>query len=102
MSRPVNLDGHSILMEFHAERRRAHDKHRDDSIETKNWQDPDFLHVVGEEALEVFQAYGATRHGAPPHKVSELRAELVQLGAMTEAWVQAIDAAFQRGDFEPF
>lgn len=75
--------------DFHAERIRAHAKHdpTGGSMERKTWDDPDFLRVVMEEVGEV--AHALTYDAVNP----DLRGELVQVGAMTAAWVDAIDAA---------
>jgi hypothetical protein len=110
--RRVNLDGHSIVMEFHIERRRAHLLHVDDSAETKPWDHPDLFRTWIEEVMEAVQEHGRVAHHGPfgraadllrqghsfeeietqPLVLLALRKELVQVGAMTAMWIAAIDA----------
>lgn len=84
------------VSEFTAERIRAHHKHRGKpggSMEMKDWDAPDWSDVLGEELGEVNRARNDRRHGlleGDEYK-RQLRKELVQLGAMTEAWIAAID-----------
>lgn len=93
--RRVNLSGHGILMEFHAERRRAHEKHSADSCEERLWDDPEVFRTWVEELMEAIQAHS----GGDP---LALRKELIQVGAMTEMWVQAIDDALPAVAQHPF
>jgi chromosome segregation ATPase len=77
--------------DFHRERVRAHEKHEANgqSMESKAWDDAAWLKVVAEEFGEV--AHALTYDSGA--SVADLREELVQLGAMTAAWVDAVDAA---------
>lgn len=86
----------NILIGFHDERIRAHRKHSDKpggSMETKHWDAPDWSDVLGEELGEINRARNDHRHGLLTHDEyrAQLRNELIQLGAMTEAWTAAID-----------
>jgi NTP pyrophosphatase (non-canonical NTP hydrolase) len=76
--------------DMHSERIRAHNKHDTlgGSMERKTWDDPAWLPVVVEEVGEVAHAM---TYDAPD---ADLRTELVQVGAMVAAWIDAIDAEF--------
>src|SRR5690606_2315999 len=82
----------TIADEFHHERQRAHQKHRDKpggSMEMKNWNEADWSDVLMEELGEASRARNDYRHGllTLDDYRTQLRHELVQLGAMTEAWI---------------
>lgn len=81
--------------EIHAERIRAHDKHDHNggSMERKDWSHPIWLAVVGEEFGEVARVLCEDQLGNEPKPAMALRGELVQLGAMVAAWIDAIDRA---------
>lgn len=83
----------NILIDFHNERLRAHAKHADTSMEQKPWDDSAWGDVVGEELGEIHRARNEYRHGnlTLDEYKAKLREELVQLGAMSEAWTAAID-----------
>lgn len=78
----------SPYRDFHSERIRAHAKHdpTGGSMERKSWDDPAWLPVVLEEVGEV--AHAMTYDAKNP----DLRNELVQVGAMVAAWIDALDA----------
>lgn len=93
------LHGFSPYDEFHLERIRAHEKHKDKpggSMEMKSYDDPDWLPVVVEEVGEVAKVLCDLRHGLldSVEARGQLRMELVQVGAMIGAWVAAIDLAY--------
>lgn len=95
----IPMHGFSPYDEFHLERVRAHDKHKDKpggSMEMKSYDEPDWLAVVVEEVGEVAKVLCDHRHGllADPEARGQLRMELVQVGAMVAAWVGAIDASY--------
>lgn len=73
--------------DVHRERIRAHAKHdgRGQSMERKGWDDPIWLPVVTEEVGEVARCL------CDHDDKARLREELVQLAAMTTAWIDAID-----------
>jgi NTP pyrophosphatase (non-canonical NTP hydrolase) len=74
------------------ERIRAHTKHdvNGGSMERKNWDDPIWLAVLVEEVGEVARhRCEAARGKTAP--LGDLREELIQVLAMTAAWVDAID-----------
>lgn len=83
--------------EAHAERQRAHDKHdkpTSPSMERRPWDDPCWRDVLVEEVGEVAKCFNDYRHDeAPDDDVlrRELRKELVQVAAMTCAWIDALD-----------
>ena len=83
----------SIYDEFHAERIRAHEKHdsKGGSMERKDWRDPIWLPVLVEEVGEVARALEALANRDQPRTHAHLREELVQVGAMTAAWIDALD-----------
>lgn len=92
------LTGWRPYHDFDVERHRAHAKHKDKlggSMEMKSYDEPDWLAVVVEEVGEVAKVLCDHRHGliSDDELPIRLREELVQVGAMTAAWVVAIDAA---------
>jgi len=83
----------AVYDEVHAERNRAHAKHgaKGNSRENAHWTDKEWLPILMEELGEAaheltYDAYGGHR--------ARLRAELIQVAAMSAAWIDAID----RGD----
>jgi NTP pyrophosphatase (non-canonical NTP hydrolase) len=92
--------------DMHLERIRAHDKHdvNGDSMERKRFDDAAWLSVLVEEVGEVARALCDFRHQTTDDATlrEHLRDELVQVGAMTAAWLDAIamspigDAGAQR------
>lgn len=77
--------------DVHRERVRAHALHDDrgQSMERRAADDPLWLPVVTEELGEVAQVL--CDDTSKPLDVPHLREELVQLAAMTVAWIDAID-----------
>lgn len=85
-----------VYIDVHRERIRAHNKHDagGDSMEREWWKAGDrWLSVIGEEYGEVCRVLCEVRHGSinDAEYPIKLREELVQLAAMTTAWVAAID-----------
>lgn len=85
-------------VDIHRERIRAHAKHdvNGDSMERAHWMvGHRWLSVIGEEFGEVRRVLYEVRHGniEPEDLPKALREELVQLAAMTTAWIAAIDRA---------
>lgn len=81
--------------DMHRERIRAHDKHdaRDGSMERKPYDHPIWLPVLMEEVGEVARVLCDNELGVlDGDAIHKLREELVQVGAMTAAWIDAIDA----------
>lgn len=79
-----------------AERLRAHIKHQANSAEEQSWTSPNFLTILLEEVGELAKAINEYRVITnQPHKLGrELRAELIQVSAMAQAWIVAIDEVF--------
>lgn len=81
-----------VYADIATERDRAHAKHGDKSTEAEPWQDPRgrrlriLLEEVGEVAAELNDAEVEDR----PVDAARLRAELVQVAAMSAAWADAI------------
>lgn len=77
-----------VYIDFHEERVRAHLKHgaRGNSREDAPANDREWLPILGEEFGEVCRALTYDQ------EKDHLREELVQLGAMTAAWIAAIDS----------
>lgn len=80
---------------MHRERIRAHEKYEDEpggSIEEKSYDEPEWLPVLVEEVGEVARVLNDYRHGALDDDVmaEALHTELVQVGAMAAAWIDAI------------
>lgn len=103
MKRRVNISESDIPLhgwrpyhDFHRERIRAHNKHKDKpngSMEEMLYDAPDWSDVLTEELGEVSRARNDYRHGllTKAEMKAQLRSELVQLGAMAAAWIEAID-----------
>lgn len=81
--------------DMHVERMRAHAKYAPGggSMEKLGWDDPVRLPVLVEEVGEVARALCEHALGNLDRVglVRSLREELVQVGAMTAAWIDAID-----------
>ena len=90
------IKSEQIGREVFSERMRAHLKHGDKSTESQSWTSPVFLTVLVEEIGEVAKAINEYRvFTNQPHRLAhELRAELIQVAAMCEAWIVAIDDVF--------
>lgn len=79
----------------HRERIRAHEKHHNKpggSMEMKDHDDPDWLPVLVEELGEVARVLCEHRHGrlTDDERDDALHLELVQVAAMSAAWIEAI------------
>lgn len=95
MREPADIHA-KVYQAFAVERTRAHLKHKDKpggSMEMRSAFDPEWLAVLVEEVGEASTEINDYRHGLFTKKeyVERLRAELVQVGAMTAAWVAALD-----------
>lgn len=95
------MHGWAPYTAVHYERMRAHAKHdgKGGSMERKDWDDPAWLPVLLEEVGEVARAICEHRHlaSAPEILREELENELIQVAAMTMAWVDALhDVKLQR------
>lgn len=79
--------------DVHIERIRAHAKHGNNSIEHKDFEDAAWLPILLEELGEVSRELNEARHGnrSDSNQLTMLKAELIQLAAMTCAWIAAID-----------
>jgi hypothetical protein len=84
--------------DVHRERIRAHRKHdgTGDSMERKDWRNyATWVTVLLEEVSEVAKVFCDHRHlgelSDREELKKELREELVQVAAMTCAWIDAID-----------
>lgn len=81
----------SPYSDFQRERLRAHQKHDGgNSVERMAWADTRFLPIVVEEVGEVARIlcdFGDDEYAKP----MALREELIQVGAMVSAWIDAID-----------
>ena len=91
----IPMHGWRPYHEMHRERIRAHKKHQDKpggSMEMKVYNDPDWFPVLTEEVGEVAKVLNDYRHGllSKDEARDQLAAELVQVGAMTAAWLDAI------------
>lgn len=79
--------------EVHAERVRAHNKHRANggTVELRRWDDPAWLPVLVEEVGEVARVLCERSLGNVDDDVAvtDLREELVQVAAMACAWIDA-------------
>lgn len=78
-------DDHELYREVLNSRRRAHDKHGDNSIEMIRADDPRWLSILVEEIGEVANAL---TYDGP---TNNLRGELVDVLAVAAAWVDRID-----------
>lgn len=77
----------SVYTDVQAERERAHRKHVNDptgSAEHRDWNDLEWLAILGEEFGEVCKAM--CERDTPEH----LREELIQVAAMACAWSDAV------------
>ncbi len=96
----ISLPGWRPYRDMQHARIVAHAKHqaRGGSMETKIWRDPVFLSVLLEEVGEVANAINEMHQGIRYCDcklcVEHLRMELVQVGAMAAAWIDAIDEVF--------
>lgn len=96
------MHGWKPYSDMHRERIRAHDKHdaRDGSMERKDWTNPIWLPVLVEEVGEIARVLcDAELKVLDGEVAARLREELVQVGAMTAAWIEAVDAAARERHF---
>ena len=97
----IPMHGWLPYSDFHRERIRAHEKHgaAGNSRENAQWADPEWLSILVEEIGEAAHELTYDVQPAPGELDGEagvrarLRKELVQVGAMTAAWIDAIDEA---------
>lgn len=84
--------GPGIWAEVQAERLRAHAKHGDTSMESADPLDPEGVRrdIITEEWGEVAKEYNEARHERRQVDCARLRAELIQMSAMTGAWADAL------------
>jgi NTP pyrophosphatase (non-canonical NTP hydrolase) len=90
----IPMHGWGPYSDMHYERIRAHAKHdsRDGSMERKSFDHPIWLSVLVEEIGEVARVLCDNELDVLDADVMQrLREELVQVGAMTAAWIDAID-----------
>jgi hypothetical protein len=89
----------SIWDEIQAERERAHVKHGATSMESADPLDPEAVHrdIITEEWGEVAQEYNEARHERRQVDCAKLRAELIQMSAMTGAWADSLTALATSG-----
>lgn len=91
----IPMHGWSPYSDMHRERIRAHAKHdqRGGSMERKAWDNSIWLPVVTEEVGEVARVICDNELGLLDQAEVrvKLREELVQVGAMVAAWIDAID-----------
>lgn len=89
----IPVHGWSPYDEVHRERMRAHAKHdvNGHSMERRDWRDAVWLPVLTEEVGEVARVLCEGEDGLTPEHKAHLREELVQVAAMTIAWIDAID-----------
>lgn len=92
----IPMHGWAPYSNMHHERIRAHEKHGGKpggSMEMKSFDEPDWLAVLTEELGECAKEICDFRHGIFDRRefAERLRAELIQVGAMTAAWIDAID-----------
>lgn len=83
----------AVTREILAERESTHKIHGDKSPEETAWTSPMFLSVLTAEIGKVAKAINDLRYTTNmPHKLArELRAELLQVSALSTAWIAAID-----------
>lgn len=81
--------------DMHRERVRAHLKHKDHggSMESRSWDSEWWLSVLGEEYGEICRAICEFNLGniSGGELRIKLKEETTQLGAMTAAWLDALD-----------
>lgn len=82
-----------VYQRIHGERERAHRKHgaRGNSRENATWNDPEWLAVVGEEYGEVCHELTYDTERTTVERAKALRDELIQVAAMSAAWVDSIN-----------
>lgn len=92
---PITGDESDAYEDMHRERMRAHAKHDKNGggMERKPWNATAWLPVLVEEVGEVARALCERALGNTDELTlrAQLREELVQVGAMTAAWIDALD-----------
>ncbi len=78
-------DDHAVHQEVMNARRRAHDKHGENSIESMPATDPRWLTVLVEEVGEI--AHALTYDGPS----EDLRSEMIDASAVLSAWIDSLD-----------
>lgn len=73
------------------ERERAHEKHRDHSMESWPKLSPERYMILAEEVGEVAKEFNDAKVEDRPIDAAALRKELVQVAAMAVAWIAALD-----------
>lgn len=86
MTARLNRD---IWLHVHAERVRAHELHRENSMEELAVEDPMRLAILGEEFGEVAREFCEARHRGE-FDLDKLRTELIQVAAMAGAWADKL------------
>ena len=81
----------SVYADARDERKRAHAKHGDTSMEAFPVDDMNRLAILTEEIGEVAKEFNEARHRGGLVDVLALRKELIQVAAMALAWADAID-----------
>lgn len=93
----IPMHGWRPYSEIHRERIRAHHKHdaNGGSMERKDWDHPIWLAVLTEELGEVARVLCEIQLSNVPAEAGpeEILPELIQLGAMTAAWIEAVQHA---------
>ena len=77
---------HILYREVLNSRRKAHEKHGENSIEAVTWHDPRWLSILVEEIGEV--AHALTYDSGA--SLTDLRSELVDVLAVASAWADKI------------
>lgn len=88
----------SIYRAIHAERERAHRKHRPESAESFGYLAPDWDRIIAEEWGEIARVHNDYRHGVfdAAERDRQLAKEAVQFAAMAAAYAEACVA--RRGE----
>lgn len=89
------MHGWAPYSSIHMERVRAHTKFQDSpamSMEMKDWDHPDWLSVLIEEVGEAAKVLNEYRlsNKSKEETENDLTGELIQVAAMTCAWIDAI------------
>lgn len=85
--------GTHIYAEVSAERERAHAKHGRTSMESQPADAPMRLSILMEEVGEVAKEFNEGRHRGEGPDLAALRAELIQVAAMSSAWADRLGFA---------
>lgn len=82
--------GTAVYVEIAAERERAHAKHGQTSMESQPADAPMRLSILMEEVGEVAKEFNEGRHRGEGPDLALLRAELIQVSAMSAAWADRL------------